>query len=113
MLNKLQHDLSHHYRDEHVQQAMNVLHSQISVKESEAWKHSFMWSLGMSDYTRRKIMEQAKARFLVSDQPHHSFEIMSHLDPRLLVDNDTNYEDEFRQAIRDYFKVEIEEKVQP
>lgn len=113
ILGKLQHDLSHHCRDEHVQQAMNTLYSQISVKESEAWKHSFMWALGMSEHTRKKIMEKAKERFLVSDRDHCSFEIMSHLDPRLLVDNDKDYEKEFQQAIRDYFKIEIEEKEKP
>ncbi len=102
LLGRLGGSLQRNYRNEDISKALDTLYSAIYVKEHDAWSNSFMWALGQSDTTRRKILAKAKERFLISDREHHSYEIMSHLDPRTLVDAEFN-EDGFRKAIRNYF----------
>lgn len=110
ILNRLVHDLNGRYRDQSIQPGIEVLYNAISNRENEAWKHSFMWGLGQSEGTRRKILQKAKEKFLISDRDHVSFEIMSHLDPRFLIEGSKANEEDFQKAIREYFELEPTKK---
>lgn len=105
IIQRLGYALNKSYRHEDVSKAIDVLFAQISLLENKAWKDTFMWALGQSGPTRRKILHKAKEKFLISDREGWSYEIMSHLDPRFFLDAEKANEEDFKKAIRNYFEL--------
>lgn len=110
ILDRLYHDLNdrYGYSDEERKDLCEHLHALkmfLMTKELDAWRRSFMFALGMNEETRKRIMHHAKQRFLDPDDTHH-YAIGHLLHPLNKYEGHVRGEEEFRQELREYFKLD-------